>query len=104
MQLAIVRLSEILGLPVNVQLDWTMMWTTLKAQFQDVETFVPTVVAVIKDCVESFIFLLDTDAHEEWSERLLEGVTSHGQRLNIRVEVRYPNFHYFLEHSHVLDR
>lgn len=88
MRQAIVRLNEVLGLEVTIDLEASMLWAELQKYFPDKDIFVPSLIGVVKAWVECLIMRLEDDANIKWTDKLLEHVSRTGKPvLRARIEV-----------------
>ena len=89
MRQAIAKLSEMLGFEVIIDLEASMLWAELQKYFPDKETFVPSIIGVVKSWVECLSIRLEDDANNSWTDKLLEHVNRNGRPLlKARIEVR----------------
>ena len=86
-QKSIAALRDLLGLPVTIQLDSTILWSELQKYYPDQSTFVPSITAVVKIWTDCLATRLADDANAAWTEQLLERVNRSGKTLKARVEV-----------------
>ena len=87
-QKSIAALKDLLGLPVNLQLDFPILWSNLEKFHPDQSTFVPSITEVVKSWTDCLAARLADDANAAWTEQLLEHVNQGGRSLKARVEVR----------------
>ena len=81
---SISTLSQVIGLPVEVTLETPMLWRELGKHYPEHDTFIPSVVEIVKSWAECLISRLEDDANEAWVEHLLEVC---GTRLRAIIEV-----------------
>ena len=86
MQKAMKELSDIIGIPVTIQWEWSMIWSQLENSFPDKTIFVPTMNSVISAWQSSLKTKLEDEHDEGWSDRFLEEVKGQ-QALVVRPEV-----------------
>lgn len=86
-QKSITALKELLGLPVTIQLEPSILWSELQKFYPDQAIFVPSITAVIKTWTDCLARLLADDANANWTEQLLEHVNQGGRNMKARVEV-----------------
>lgn len=86
-QKSIAALRDLLGLPVAIQLDFTILWSELQKYYPDQNTFVPSITAVVETWTDCLARRLADDANAAWTEQLLEHVNRSGRTLKARVEV-----------------
>lgn len=87
-QKSISALKTLLGLPINVQLEPSILWNELQKYFPDQNTFVPSITAVVKAWVDCLADRLADDANAAWTEQLLDYVNETTRTLKARVESR----------------
>ncbi len=87
-QKSIAALKDLLGLPVIIQLETSILWSNLQKFHPDQGTFVPSITAVVKTWADCLAERLADDANAAWTEQLLEYVNQKGKDLRARVEVR----------------
>ena len=90
-QKSIAALKDLLGLPVTIQLEPSILWSDLQKFYPDQNNFVPSITAVIKTWTDCLAKRLADDANAAWTEQLLEHVNQSGRNLKSRVEVRHNN-------------
>lgn len=86
MQRSITALSGILGIPVQIEPEWPILWVELQNVFPDPGTFVPSVASVVSSWCTSLAALAEDDSNEAWTEALLEHTGT--IRLTASIEVR----------------
>lgn len=91
-QKSISALKTLLGLPINVQLEPSILWNELQKYFPDQNTFVPSITAVVKAWVDCLADRLADDANAAWTEQLLDYVNETTRTLKARVEVSLAAF------------
>lgn len=87
-QKSIADLKELLGLPVTVQLDVSILWSELQKFYPDQTNFVPMITAVVKTWTDCLAKRLADDANADWTEQLLEYANQGSKNMKARVEVR----------------
>ena len=88
-QQSISGLTRVIGLPVDVTLDASLLWHELGQSCTDPDTFVPSIVGVVIDWVDRMTYMLEDDDNAVWSEHLLEAC---GRTLKVRVAVSQSPF------------
>ncbi|KAF3904388.1 hypothetical protein ABW21_db0202165 [Orbilia brochopaga] len=78
LRVAIDALSKLLGTPVEVIVDWGILWSVLSPQYPDPSTFVPCIEQATRVLAECLQERLDSDALEEWTDEFLEKVKTPG--------------------------
>ena len=86
-QKSIADLRDLLGLPVTIQVDFTILWSEIQKYYPDQSTFVPSITAVVKAWTDCLARRLADDANATWTEQLLEHANRSGGTLKARVEV-----------------
>lgn len=86
-QKSISALKTLLGLPINIQLEPSILWSELQKYYPDQSTFVPSIISVVKAWTDCLTNRLADDANAAWTEQLLEHVNKNGRTLKTRVEV-----------------
>lgn len=84
-QSSIKSLQELIGLPVIIHLEPTIIWAELGKYHPDPTVFVPNLIGVIKTWCDTLAERLTNDANAEWTEQFLEVLDENGKRLNARV-------------------
>ena len=98
-QKSIAALSELLGLPVTIQLEPSILWSDLQKFYPDQAIFVPSITSVIKTWTDCLAKRLADDANADWTEQLLEHANQGSRNMKARVEVGLslwaagPNLH-----------
>lgn len=86
-QKSIAGLKDLLGLPIKIQLEPSILWNELQKFYPDQSTFVPSIITVVKAWIDCLAKRLADDANAAWTEQLLEHVHQNGKSLTARVEV-----------------
>lgn len=86
-QKSISALKAILGLPINIQLEPSILWGELQKYYPDQDSFVPSITTIVKAWTDCLTKRLADETNEAWTEQLLEYVNQHGKNLTARVEV-----------------
>ena len=86
MEKAVKELSDVIGIPVTIQWEWSMIWSQLENFFPDKTIFVPTINSIISVWQSSLQTKLEDKDEEGWSDRFLEEVKGK-QALVVRPEV-----------------
>ena len=89
-QKSIAALSQLLGLPVSINLEASMLWADLENYFPDQATFIPSIAGVVKAWTDCLAARLENDANAAWTEQLLELVNQGGRVLRSRIKVVRP--------------
>lgn len=87
-QKSIAALKDLLGLPVTIQLEPSILWSDLQKFYPDQNNFVPSITAVIRTWTDCLAKRLADDANAAWTEQFLEHVNQSGKNVKSRVEVR----------------
>ena len=89
MKKAVKELSDVIGIPVTIQWEWSMIWSQLENFFPDKTIFVPTINSIISVWQSSLQTKLEDKDEEGWSDKFLEEVKGK-QALVVRPEVCVP--------------
>ncbi|KAI0424107.1 hypothetical protein F5Y09DRAFT_154189 [Xylaria sp. FL1042] len=76
-QKAIKKFKEVVGVPVSVVPEWSLLITELGPFYPDKEILVLSVAAAVEACVIALTTLTDDEASSEWAESLLERTEGH---------------------------
>ncbi|KAI9855481.1 MAG: hypothetical protein M1824_006077 [Vezdaea acicularis] len=87
-QKAITALTNIVGYPVSIELEWAMLWAELEQLYPDKATFVPTVAGVLQSWCNALSTRLLDDRFPKWTEELLDKLSPSRQ---IKVYVQVSN-------------
>ena len=87
-QKAIADLIHVCGLPVDIDFDVSILWTELQKYFPDQDTFVSTIVRVLKSWTDCLRDRLSDDINAGWTEKFLAHLEEYGRkRLSVKIEV-----------------
>ncbi|CAK5267668.1 unnamed protein product [Mycena citricolor] len=83
---SVAALTKVLGHTITPQIDWPILWTSVKERYSDDNTtFVPTVVRYAIAWYERLSDRLDNDVYADWTESLLNILSEHTQ-LALRIQ------------------
>ncbi|TAQ88744.1 hypothetical protein B7494_g2926 [Chlorociboria aeruginascens] len=85
-QISIKNLSQLLGLPVSINIDWPMVWYALEKSYPDVETVLPSITRTVQSSLETIQGFLEQDGMETWSDNFLDVMASHGHMLKLGIQ------------------
>ncbi|KAF2152206.1 hypothetical protein K461DRAFT_321256 [Myriangium duriaei CBS 260.36] len=85
-QTSITTLTELLGLPVLVDIDWQQLVPILLPKHKDVDTLVPNVSYAVTYYLDTLSEFVDDSEKESWSDSLLAFANNYGRKLVIRVQ------------------
>ena len=83
-QRSIRTLSELVGVPVNINLEATKLWNQLQKYYPDGDTFVATITSIVRSWTEALTSRLENNDNSSWMEDFLSKV---GGAVKARVEV-----------------
>ncbi|RDB28047.1 hypothetical protein Hypma_002191 [Hypsizygus marmoreus] len=76
LQTAMASLEKTLGHKIVPYVQWPILWNELKDNFADKTTFIPTISRIAVAWYERLLFRFDNDDFAEWTEQLLEQLSS----------------------------
>jgi len=79
-------LSKVLGHTITPRVEWPILWADLKEQFPDNSTFVSLVVRYTIAWYERLIGRLENDVYAEWTDQLLNVLTTGSKALTLHIE------------------
>ncbi|KAL8746052.1 MAG: hypothetical protein Q9190_001890 [Brigantiaea leucoxantha] len=82
-QRSIRTLSELVGVPVNIDLEATKLWNQLQKYYPDGDTFVATITSIVRSWTEALTSRLENNDNSSWMEDFLSKV---GGAVKARVE------------------
>jgi len=80
------EVRSLIGYPVRLEPEWSLLWTELQSCFPDTGTFVPIIANTIVSWCRTLAALAEDDSNSEWTEELLEKL-SRTQALCVVLEV-----------------
>ncbi|TDZ21681.1 hypothetical protein Cob_v005403 [Colletotrichum orbiculare MAFF 240422] len=84
---ALKDLKEVLGVEIDVELDWSLLLSELDSQYPDKGDFAAAVAGTVETWAKATTELLNDDTNNEWTETLLERLKATHLRLRVYVEV-----------------
>ncbi|KAK4695764.1 hypothetical protein P7C71_g2047, partial [Lecanoromycetidae sp. Uapishka_2] len=85
---SISALKELIGLPVTVMMEPTILWSELQKHYPDQGTFIPSLTAVIQAWADVLKAKLADESNSEWTDNFLEKVSEGRGGIKARVEAR----------------
>ena len=85
-QKSICGVKTLIGVDVNIEPEWQLLWTELQKNYPDPGLFVPNIASAVSAWCRCICELADDDKNEAWTETLLEKLKE-SRWLNVLFEV-----------------
>ncbi|MCJ1280348.1 hypothetical protein MMC21_008175 [Puttea exsequens] len=85
-QKSILALKSLIGLPVSVILDPSILWSELHSYYPDPAIFIPSIISLVQVWADVLAARLEDEGNAKWTDLLLTHLMQRGSDLRVRVE------------------